>query len=302
MYSRLLFQTGMSFSLREWGLLAAGSAACMAVAYAVAHGAGVPVLPGDNGSLLAGVSAGRAIVVAVGVIVVGLVLGAAVAGPLGVEASVFCGGLGLAVLAVRCGPMRGVLAYAAGRGVFLKMAVEAVVLGGVTVGGWWLLDRAARAMRASAGPAGPTFAVPGEVTDATVGQKLSATGITVLVMVAVQLLLVQTAGAKQCLAGVAIASFLATITGYGYLPMGEGAWYWAAPVVVAVVGYLAAFVTNDLSPTAELHGFLAGLGRPTPLQYVSLGMPAGVLAHWVRRRWAMEDEPPVLADPEAVAP
>ena len=60
------------------------------------------------------------------------------------------------------------------------------------------------------------------------------------------------------------------------------------------------FATGDGTVTGELHGWFAGLGRPTPLHYASVGVAVSILAHWTSRRWALGEEPPALADPEIV--
>ncbi len=302
--SRVLRETGASFTSREWSLLGAGSLLSLAACYGVMRLAGVPAEPGFGGSLLAGPAAGTAVAVAVAVVVAGLVIGTVVAGSVGVEAALFCACLGLTGMAVRCGPVRPVLQYAHGRGVLVAMAVECLLLGAVVVAGWAALDRLARAARRSAGAAVP--AISGEVTVATLGQKWSTLGATVLVTAVCELILVLKVDPAQALAGVAIASFVGAWAGYQFEPLGEGLWYWMAPTIVGAIGFLVASLAGGADSSGELHGWGAALARPTPLDAAGLGTAMAVLAHWSSRRSAPPDEAVTeaaikpVAEPEAV--
>ncbi len=284
-----------SFSVGEWTRLVLGSVLCLLSCQGIANAVGLPVQPGFSGSLLCGGSPLLSILMSVLAIAASLVVGAIVAGPIGVEASVLCAMIGLAALSVRCGPITPVLQYASGRGVFLALAVELALLGAAVGGGWWLLEQMAKA----AAQGFPRLAVPTEVTDATTGQKFGALGVGVGVTAACELILVQLPAGKQAMCGVVIASYLGAWAAYSYLPLAEGAWYWSAPTVVGLVGYLFAFFGNDGGATGELHGWLAALARPTPLDYASVGTAAALLGHWSNRRLAGSDAPPVLADPDA---
>jgi hypothetical protein len=177
-----------------------------------------------------------------------------------------------------------------------------VVLGAAMVGGWALLDRLVRAARARGASVVVPSVVPGEVEDATRQDQLAATGVTMLVMAALQFLLVQTDTASQCLASVAVAAFLGTLAGYSYRPLASGVWYWVTPCLLGAIGYVAAAISGDGTATGELHGWFAPLARPTPLHYASLGTAMAVLAHWTSRRWALADGPAELEpQPDAAA-
>jgi len=297
--TKVIVQPASSFSLGEWAQLTVGCVLCLLTCDGIAAAFGLPAEPGFNGSLLMAPGPVGSVLVALVAVAAALIVGALVAGRIGVEAAVVCAGVGLAAVAARCGPITPVLQYAAGRGVFVALAFETVLLAGAMGGGWWVLERLAMAARAASGDPAARLGFPTEVTDATVGQKFAVLGVAALVSAVCELILVVLPAGKQAMCGVVIASFVGAWSAYQYLPLGEGIWYWTAPSAAGVVGYIIAFVTGDGGPIGELHGWAGALARPTPLDYASLGTAAALLGHWSSRRWAQAEEPPTLADPDA---
>ena len=292
--------TAAAFTTREWLRLAVGCGLCLAACDALAVLARVPAQPGFDGSLLAAPGAAVGFAVAVAAVVAGLVLGLLAAGPMGVEAVVFCAAIGLAALAVRCGPITPVLQYAAGRGVFAAMLLESVLLVAALAGGWWALERLARAARdRAAGDDVIRLGFANEVEHPTLAQRFTVLGVAVLVTGVCEMIFVHTPAAKQAVAGVIISSFLGSLAAYTYTPIGEGIWFWTAPAATGAVGYGFAFAGHDGGPLGQLRGFAAALARPTPLDYASVGTAFALLGHWTSRRWAQAEEPQTLADPEA---
>jgi hypothetical protein len=291
--------TPVAFTLGEWARLTIGCILCLLTCDGIAAAFGLPAEPGFNGSLLMAPGPVGSMLVVFVAVVAALVVGTLVAGRIGVEAAVLCAGVGLAAVAVRCGPITPVLQYAAGRSVFVALAFESILLVGAMGGGWWLLERLAMAARAASGDPAQRLGFPTEVTDATTGQKFAVLGVGVLVAGICELVLVVLPAGKQAMCGVAVASAVGAWAAYQYLPLGEGIWYWTAPSAAGVIGYLLAFVSGDGGPIGELHGWAGALARPTPLDYASLGTAAALLGHWSSRRWAQTEEPPTLADPES---
>ena len=289
-----------AFTLAEWCRLIVGCVLCLVVCSGVAAAFGLPAEPGFDGSLLSGTAPVGSILIAFVAIAAALVVGTLVAGRIGVEAAVLCALVGLAAVAVRCGPITPVLQYATGRSVFVAMAVELVLLAAAVGAGWWLLERLAMAARARSAEPAARLGVPTELTDATVGQKFTVLGVGVLVAGLCELILVVLPTGKQAMAGTVVASYLGALAAYQYLPLGEGVWYWTAPAALGGVGYLIAWVSGDGGAIGELHGWAAALARPTPLDYASVGTAAALLGHWSSRRWAQAEEPPTLADPDAL--
>ncbi len=298
--SRGVRDTAAAFTGREWMRLGLGCVLCLLACDGLARLAGVPVSPGFDGSLLAGPSPVLGVVIAAVAVAVGLVLALVVAGPIGVEAVVFCAALGLAALAVRCGPITPVLQYAAGRGVFVAMAAESAVLWAIVAGGWWAVERLARAARdRAAGEDVIRLGFGNEIVEPTLAQRLAVLGVSTLAGGICELVLIQTPMGKQAVAGVGVAAFLGSLAGYAYSPIGEGIWFWSAPCLTGFIGYGIALVTGDGGPLGQLHGWAAPLAQPTPLDYAGVGTALALFGHWTSRRWAQAEEPPQLADPES---
>lgn len=215
----------------------------------------------------------------------------AIAGSVRFDAGLFGAAVGLAALSARGGPMRYVTQAAGGSNVFYAMAAELLVLAamlGLAWFGLWLLYRQGRltgdALRDGLKDQ------PHSTTDRllALGTQAGATAILVL-------LLARTDEKKQVLAAVCVASFLATLLAYAVSPARPSVWFWAGPVVVGVIGYLAASATWGSTPSAawksgQLGGFLAPLARPLPLDYASLGTAGAIMGYWTSRQWQRAKE------------
>src|SRR5256885_12621050 len=90
----------------------------------------VPSYPGFAASLLGQPSPVVAIVFAYVGVAVAACIGALLCGGVRYDAPLFCGAVALSVLSFRGGTIRNVLLSATGRGVFLRLAVEVVLLFG----------------------------------------------------------------------------------------------------------------------------------------------------------------------------
>ena len=234
---------------------------------------------------------------AVDLVLTGLVLcgatavGTAIAGTIRFDAGLFAAAIGLAALSSRGGPMRYVTQAAAGPGIFVAMALELLVLGallGLAWFGLWLLYRGGRLAGDSArdGLADQPHA-PAE--------RIAALLVQVVVTGAVVLLLARTDEKKQVLAGVAVASFCATLVAYAVSPVRPSVWYWAGPILAGVVGYLAAYLSWESAPPVNWKngvggGPLAALARPLPLDYASLGTAGSIAGYWTSRQWQRAKE------------
>jgi hypothetical protein len=243
---------------------------------------------------------------AVALLLTGLVLcvatavGTVVAGSIRFDAGLFAGAIGLAALSGRGGQMRYVTQAAAGRDVFLTMAVELVVLGallGLAWFGLWLLYRRGRLL-------GDALRDGLRDQPHAPGERAFATLVQAAVMAVLVLLLARTDDKKQVLAAVAIASFSATLVAYAVSPVRPSVWYWAGPVIVGVAGYLAVYSTWSSVPPVGWKsgtggGMLSPLARPLPLDYASLGTAGAILGYWTSRQWQrakeLEKETPFAA-------
>jgi hypothetical protein len=251
---------------------------------------GIPREAHLNGSLLLGGAPLAGIVSAIVAILVSLVIGSLIASFVEREAGLFCCCLGLAALAVRCGPMRPVLQYAGSPTAFLALATEAAILAVTLIAGWIGLQKVlARTLSRRDGVMHPA---PKELVDATLQQKCSTLGVQMLVMAVVEMIFIQTDAKAQAMAGVFVAGYLGSLAAYMFTPLAEGIWYWTGPLAVALIGYLAAYFSAD-GPSmsiGEMHGWAAALARATPLDYAGMGTTGALLGYWSSRRWANPPE------------
>ncbi len=91
---------------------------------------------------------------------------------------------------------------------------------------------------------------------------------------------------QQVMAAIFIASFAGSAIAHTSSPTGPRSWYWLPPLVVGLFGFLLAyfFPPTGLS-TADFRGSFAGLYRPMPLDYASMGPAGAIIGHWMSRRW-----------------
>jgi hypothetical protein len=97
--------------------------------------------------------------------------------------------------------------------------------------------------------------------------------------------LCQSEAKNQCLASVGIASFLATVVAYKYAPVRPSIWFWSGPLIVGLIGYIAAALGQDSNlAIGSPAGTFAALARPLPIDYASVGPAASMLAYWMMRK------------------
>ena len=225
------------------------------------------------------------------VLCVATAVGTVVAGSIRFDAGLFAGAVGLAAVSSRGGPMRYVTQAAAGRGVFVAMALELLVLGallGLAWFGLWLLYRRGTLL-------GDEMRDGLKDQPHAPGERVFALLVQAGVTAALVLLLARTDEKKQVLAAVGVASFCATLVAYAASPVRPSVWYWAGPLLAGVVGYLAAYSAwPSVDPVVWKSGtgghVLAPLARPLPLDYASLGTAGAIAAYWTSRQWQRAKE------------
>jgi hypothetical protein len=237
------------------------------------------------------------------VLAASVALATAVTSTVRFDAGLFASCVGLMALSVRGGPMRYVFQAAGGRDVFLSMALELVALYaflGLAWLGLWLLHRGG----ALAGDALRDGLADQEHTHA---ERLTALAIQTGATAALMLFFARVDDKKQVLAAVWVSSFVATLLAYTFAPVRPSVWFWAGPLLVGVVGYLAGYMNwGRGGPSLWKAGFgagpLAALARPLPLDYASLGPAAAILGYWVSRGWERAKEIETGDDRDAAAP
>jgi hypothetical protein len=269
-------------------LLTTAAVVCFCIFWWIGRFFDIPAHPGHEISLLQQPHAVVAIVITATAFVVCTALGTAVAGVIRFNAGLVAAGVGLMALSVRGGTSRDVLFYAMGTGagaaIFLKLIVETAILG-VAIGACallleWLYSSGTVRDRESALPPVPVTERSDFITFAV---QLLATAVGVA-------LIARTEDKQQVLAAVAIGSFAGSAAAHSIYPSAQRGWYWAAPLVVGIVGYLLAYMNPKGMEDGALTSSLATLARPLPLDYASLGVAGAVVGHWMGRRWHRDRE------------
>lgn len=242
-----------------------------------------PSEPGFRGSLAQPPVALGGFFVAIILLVVCTFAGTFVAGKRWFLAGLMTATAGLGTWSVRGGTMAAVLFNAQNSGanqtVFLQMLGELIVFFGVIAALWNLIWNADRG----------TKAIAADVTTSAKDESRS-TGAALLaqsaIMLIVMLILTVTPMKKQVLTSVFLAGVISTgISETFFADRRAGRWYWIAPLLVGVIGYIAGYFSPAGLDTGDLQGALAPLTRVLPLDYASMGC-AGVLFGY----WWMEPE------------
>jgi hypothetical protein len=272
-------------------VLSIACVACALLLWAVGRWFGIPAYPGYDISLAVQPQPALALLITALGLLAATALGTAIAGTVRFDGGLFAAAVGLAALSVRGGPMRYVLQAAPGRGVFVALAVELLVLGGMLGLAWfglWLLYRQGRLL-------GDELRDGLKDRPHSLAERASAfaaqAGATAFLIV----LLARTDEKKQVLAAVGLASFLATLLAYAASPARPSVSFWAGPIVVGIAGYAAAYLMwGSTDPvvwkSGQGGGFVAPLARPLPLDYASLGTAGALAGYWTSRQWQRAKE------------
>jgi hypothetical protein len=98
-------------------------------------------------------------------------------------------------------------------------------------------------------------------------------------------LLCQSDAKNQAFASVGFASLCGTLLAYPSFPCRPSFWFWISPLAVGVLGYALAAAGQDGSlATASPQGFFAGLSRPLPLDYASVGPAGAIIGYWMMHK------------------
>ncbi|MEM8875420.1 MAG: hypothetical protein AAGD32_14320 [Planctomycetota bacterium] len=236
----------------------------------------VPTFEGDSVVLLATPgAAGAAAVVLVGY-AVALVIGHVICVRWSRSAGWGCATFGLAAISMRGGPVGDQLL---GRepGFFLLMLFELLLLSAVVAVGW-LASR--QLVGVEANRTGEPDAKKEPIDQKALALVTSAAICTILAM-----LLARTDLKMQALMAIFTAGTVGAWVAHQSVETRPNAWFWGGPILVGVVGYVAAWLSAN--PTAlaigEPTGFFAPLARIAPLDYASFGIAGGLLGFSMSR-------------------
>jgi hypothetical protein len=198
---------------------------------------------------------------------------------------------GLVAWSIRGGPIHQVIFYSTSKSIFIRLALENLLLGGIVAALWnffWVRRplTAADAPIVALPPTQSKKSTSKSEEQPSLPMALVAQAVT---MAAILLILLnQTDAKKQALACVFIASFSGTCVAESYFADRHAArWYWLGPVLVGMAGYLIAFFSfpnwdggNRLLETVSF----AALARPLPLDYASAGMFGALIGYWMSQK------------------
>ena len=280
-----------SYHTRDRVLLTVGCVASYWIFSAIARLFGYPTHLGYEGSLLIQPSAILLLVMTAVVLVACVVLTSFFAGIVHYEAGLFCACVGMVALSVRGGPMRTVLMASPTGGVFGKLMIEVILLFAFVAAGWIALG-----MLRSAGllKGEPEVEDEGEAVPA---QGLVALATQVVLMIVFMLIMAQTDKKSQAVWSVALSAFLAAWGTHSLFPVRPSVWFWSAPLIVGVLGYILAAMGGNNLPGGEVGGVMPALARALPLDYASVGVAGAIFGYWMSQ-WGTEHEPETPAEVE----
>jgi hypothetical protein len=276
----------ISYSMKERALLTVGSVLAYLIFSFVGRSFSIPELPGYAASLMAHPSPLLSMVLTAMTLVACVLLATFIAGRVHFEAGLFCAAIGMVAFSTRGGPMRYVLMYATGPGVYMRLAFETALLFGVIAVGWYVL-LILRDMNLLGG-AEPLRDDDPEALPAT---GLMAMGAQVIAMIFLLMILAQSDKKAQAIWSVGIASLLSTLLAHSLFPARPSIWFWAGPFVVAMIGYTFAWFGGPPGAGGEVGGYFPQLARPLPLDYATVGVAGAIMGYWTSRSWQHDRDP-----------
>jgi hypothetical protein len=230
------------------------------------------------------------LVIAVGMVAVMLV-SAVLSSSLRSEAPVFCTAIACGAISWRGGTMQATLWAAGGAGVFLSLALETAILFAALIGAWQLLKMVRG--RPPVDSAGQIVAELEDVDEEpSLDEKLLALFTQASAMMAMMILLCRSDAKAQSLASVGISAAVAAAVAVQLVKVRSSFWLWIGPLAVALFGYIFASFHAEGLEVGVLHGPLAALARPLPLDYASAGPAGAILGYWMSGGGIPEDEQP----------
>jgi hypothetical protein len=266
----------------------------LAIVSAVAGAVGIPQLQKFDGSLMHQPSLFLATLTIAILLVATTLIGTILAGAVRFEAGVFAAAVGLIAITLRTGTMQTVLFETNGApSTYIGLAFELILLGAILLGSFALLRIIAKSVPGMLHK--PRRHDAPEVADEDAPmptpppeewmQKITAMAVQVLISAVILMFLCQSAAKYQTLASLALASMIGTIFAYISFPARPSAWFWLGPIVLGIIGYALAAAGQDGSLAVGLpSGIFAGLARPLPMDYASVGTASAMLGYWVMHK------------------
>ncbi len=273
------------FGLRNRSLLIISAIAAFALVWWIGGLAGIPSHRNLGASLLLQPSIGAIILsliaTAIGVILCA-VLGIVIAGTVRYDVGLFAAAFGLLALSCRGGTMSDVLrTHGVGPSVFFLFIGESILLYAMLMPVIAMQSVARNIGLLKADVMRDGFEEP----DEPLIQKMTATVAMMLAMLVGLSLLAQSEDKAQVLWAVGLSALGGAAIAHTLFPVRPIAWYVVAPLLMGVIGYIAAYVWPAGVDTGVLTSQFAPLARPLPLDYVSAGTIGTLLGYWLSRKW-----------------
>ncbi|HEV8291182.1 MAG TPA: hypothetical protein VGP94_04645 [Tepidisphaeraceae bacterium] len=220
------------------------------------------------------------------VLAISVAIGTAIAGMVRFNAGLLTALFGLAALSFRGGEPRHTMLWALSRigpdSIFLRFFLELLLLSVLVGIAWYILRMlyTAGKLRDRETP------IMAEGDAPHVSAEASSLGVQFILTALLIMLIAQSEAKQQVMAAIFIGSWGASAFAHTFFPTGPRSWYWLPPLLVGLFGFLLAWLFSPTGLfTADFRGSFAGLYRPMPLDYASMGPAGAIIGHWMSRRW-----------------
>lgn len=270
-------------------LVLAAATLCFTVFWWAGRLFDIPALPGYQASLLMEPSPAIALMVLAIALAACAALGTVIASSVQLDAGLVAASLGMTAWSFRGGVSErtwfwGLATGSGGDTVFLRLFFEMLALSVIVVG-CWLAFQALR----------PRLFERDDEEDVPVAKNLMALGIQIVAGAIAVMLVAQSTDKLQVLAAAFLGGFAGPMASQWLAPTSSRGWHFAAPLVVGLIGYIAAHFDPAGIHTGELSATLGALARPLPLDYASAGPAGAMMGHWMARQWAAQEDQPAPA-------
>lgn len=202
------------------------------------------------------------------------------------DAPLFCAALGLLALPTHGGDVRNALLDSGSPAVYLRMAVELIVLAVGVLLGYVALVRPAGPL--DVGEVDASASVEHDID--TPADRLAAVGVQTLMTLALLSILGQSPAKGQAMLGLALASGLSAWITYKTRVVRGSVWYVAGTLLAGLIAYVWTYFTPNGLPLGDTRGYLAGAARSLPLHYATAGVAGTIYGYWAGRSGAASED------------
>ncbi|HEX8324452.1 MAG TPA: hypothetical protein VF595_11130 [Tepidisphaeraceae bacterium] len=201
------------------------------------------------------------------------------------DAPLFCAVVGLLALPVHGGDVRNALLNSGSPSVYLRMAVELLILGVAVFLGYFALYRGADVTT----PADMDTIPPAPVDEDSATDRVAAVAVQTVVTLAILSILGQSPLKGQAMFGVALAGGLGAWLTYKTRIVRGSVWYVAGTLLAGLIAYAWTFFQPEGLPLGDTRGYLAGAARSLPIHYATAGVAGTIYGYWAGRSAATPD-------------